>query len=1183
MKKAFKFLFGWLGNRYVLSVLGLVCLCLIIWFIGPLIAVAGWAPLGPETTRWIVMIAVAFVWGLVSVGSALRQRRANAAAVADLMHSGKPEAADPGAEEKQELQARFHEALGLLKRARLGQRGRRRYLYQLPWYVIIGPPGAGKTTALRNSGLEFPLSEHFGDHKVRGVGGTRNCDWWFTDEAVILDTAGRYTTQDSDQAADAAAWQGFLDLLRKHRRRRPLDGVIVAVGADILARARPEEIEEHAQRVRQRLQEITGRLGLQLPVYFMLTKCDLVSGFVEFFDDLGREGRNQVFGFTFEATDAGQQPLREIDTRFDELFASLDGRRLDRLGHEGSAARRGQIYNFPQQLASLRPAIKTFTERAFGATRYEAPVLLRGVYFTSGTQEGTPIDRLMANMAGRFGFDRASMSAFSGKGRSYFLTRLLRELVFQEASLVGARGFLARYRGTADRLAYGGTAAVALLLGLALLTSFWRNEALIGEVEAELDAAPEAPTAQSASVGATVRYLNWLRDLPGGYAEDTGAIPVLMGLGLYQGNKLGAAAERAYARGLEQVLLPRLLSRLEQQMSQARERTDFLYEALKVYLMLGHPQRLDRELVETWVKLDWRQVLGGEADTGLNADFAGHLEALLDDGYEAPRLNGALVAEVRQALSRMTLAQRVYAQIKSGPRAAEMPDWRLPEVVGTGAADYFRVNGGPAGARSIPGLMTRAGYRKVFLAEGPQVLNQALEETWVLGEDYAQRQERREASSLLSRVTEIYFDDYIRAWESYLQEVSVRRFRGLRDGSEMLNELGSLNSPIKQFLRAVTQETSLSAKSLAGGQEQAESGALAKVQKRVQQLLDVVEEQRPGADPAAAVERRFQPIHDLVRTSESGAAEIDRVLEMLRELSTHLGEIDLAAGRGDAAIAAASDQATGRSLIGRVRLQARRQPDPLGRWLAALAEQAAAVTLRDAGQRSSSVWESKLYPFCRDALSNRYPFAPESPQEVNLADFTKFFGPEGMVDGFFGQYLKPFVDTSVSPWRKLASAGGALQVDQSALNNLERARAIKRAFFQSGSATPKVEFQLRPLTLDSAASQVVLEIGEQRIAYRHGPSRFRAMQWPPPGGAQRARVQFTPLQGGPASGYSANGPWAWFRLLDRAQIGSAGSQDRLNVTFESKGMTAVFELQASSLVNPFTMNALESFRCMNGL
>ena len=104
-------------------------------------------------------------------------------------------------------------------------------LYELPWYVIIGAPGSGKTTALLNSGLKFPLEQRVGKGALRGVGGTRNCDWWFTDEAIFLDTAGRYTTQDSDAASDSAGWSEFLALLRKYRARRPINGVILTISA----------------------------------------------------------------------------------------------------------------------------------------------------------------------------------------------------------------------------------------------------------------------------------------------------------------------------------------------------------------------------------------------------------------------------------------------------------------------------------------------------------------------------------------------------------------------------------------------------------------------------------------------------------------------------------------------------------------------------------------------------------------------------------------------------------------------------------------------------------------------------------------------------------------------------------------------------------------------------------------
>src|SRR5216117_3277691 len=126
------------------------------------------------------------------------------------------------------IKDKMKDALATLKKAG----GKSDYLYDLPWYLLIGPPGAGKTTALVNSGLKFPLSRGATPAAVAGVGGTRYCDWWFTEDAVLIDTAGRYTTQDSDAKSDKESWFSFLDLLKKSRPRQPINGVLIAISIE---------------------------------------------------------------------------------------------------------------------------------------------------------------------------------------------------------------------------------------------------------------------------------------------------------------------------------------------------------------------------------------------------------------------------------------------------------------------------------------------------------------------------------------------------------------------------------------------------------------------------------------------------------------------------------------------------------------------------------------------------------------------------------------------------------------------------------------------------------------------------------------------------------------------------------------------------------------------------------------
>ena len=283
-------------------------------------------------------------------------------------------------------------ALTLLKKAR----GTRGYLYEQPWYAIIGPPGAGKTTALLNSGLKFPLAAEMGQGAVAGVGGTRLCDWWFTENAVLIDTAGRYTTQDSNAAVDRAGWDAFLDLLRRTRPRQPLNGVIVAIALSDIADAPPARTAGPCRaRSAGGSRSSKSRLGIRMPVYALFTKADLIAGFTEFFDDLDRERRDQVWGVTFPLAKAERRPGRAVPGR-----AAAPGRPPERSPVRSPAGRAEPGPPRPDRRLSrprsprLAQPLQSFLTEAFGGSRLDPAPLLRGVYFTSGTQEGTPIDRL---------------------------------------------------------------------------------------------------------------------------------------------------------------------------------------------------------------------------------------------------------------------------------------------------------------------------------------------------------------------------------------------------------------------------------------------------------------------------------------------------------------------------------------------------------------------------------------------------------------------------------------------------------------------------------------------------------------------------------------------------------------------------------------------------------------------
>ena len=331
------------------------------------------------------------------------------------------------------LKEKMQDALATLKRTGKSSASD---LYDLPWYLIIGPPGAGKTTALVNSGLKFPLAGDTAAKAVQGVGGTRYCDWWFTDEAVLIDTAGRYTTQDSDAKVDRKSWLAFLDMLRNNRPRQPINGVLVAISIEDVLKLPPAEVAAHADAIRKRLDELHDELKVDFPVYAVFTKMDLIVGFTQYFADLDEAKRQVVWGATFQTADKKANNVGKVPAEIDLLIQRLSERMPERLQEEPDLRARAILFGFPAQISAIKKPISDFLNRIFEPTRYQTSATLRGFYFTSGTQEGTPFDPVIGALQKSYGVESFGAAGFSGVGKSYFLHDLLTKVVFGEAGWV---------------------------------------------------------------------------------------------------------------------------------------------------------------------------------------------------------------------------------------------------------------------------------------------------------------------------------------------------------------------------------------------------------------------------------------------------------------------------------------------------------------------------------------------------------------------------------------------------------------------------------------------------------------------------------------------------------------------------------------------------------------------------
>lgn len=1152
-----------LTQKWFISTIGIIAIMILIWFGGPYLGLGDSRPLSSPFNRLLAILLVMVVWGFNNLRLRFKATQANSAMIDNLVAApAAPSeiAPDASAEEVALLRDRFGKALEHLKHTSLqGRLFGKQYLYELPWYIIIGPPGCGKTTLLETSGLEFPLDEYQADKKISGVGGTRNCDWWFTNDAVLLDTAGRYTTQDSDAEADSGAWLGFLDLLSKQRPRRPLNGIIIAISAEDLLTKTQQERDLHAHTIRQRTQELYTRLGMRVPVYFLVTKMDLLAGFTDFFDDLGKELREQVWGITYpqDTTQPSSDVLALFKGEFDALVESLNARQLWRLYQERDLNRRSLINGFPQQMASIKPILEDFLQKVFTQSRYEKSPWLRGVYFTSGTQQGSPIDRVMGSLAGSFGLSLQALPSYQGHSRSYFITRLFKDILFKESELAGANVRYESQRLWLERAAYAVTIGITLAIILAWSAGFTRSEIWINKLENRIEDYHKIvdnlqPQPRLREIGSALQAA---KDISQVYGDKLETSSWQMGMGAYQTYKLGSAAEQAYVRTQQQFLLPHIKDSLEYSMRDTTQEPEELRRLMSVYLMMGNPDTLDPKTFRPWVINRWQQLLADEPNK--QARLTEHLDELLLTEFKPQNLDQRLMDKTQRVVCQIPLARQIYSRLLQQAEA-DMRVYNLSRLSKQVRKVLIDTKSQSTGA-VVPGFYTYEGYHEILVKEGERTTQLTLAENRRICEHNLEELDKADPERLLRDVRTRYFDDYVGQWNDFLSSIKLIKIRNLGSAVDTLNILSGRESPLKEFVTAITEQTILERAQLKG-------------------LLGRFELGKTLNKPNNPVERAFLPLHKLLQSEEDQPSEMQELHEELEDLYAYVSEIAEASDQTTAAFEAAVGRMnqSKKDAIRKLRSHSRNLPSPVADIMESAATQSWGAVLGSARAYINTVWRSSVLREYQASLENRYPVFQKGRQQTALVDFGRFFGDSGSIDNFISTYLTPFLDTR--RWKLRSVDGRSLGLSSEALRQIQRAARIKKMFFQDGGQLPAVRFSLKPVYLDAGVKRFLLELNGQMLTYQHGPARTVKVEWPGPDDNNRVRLIFERFGAGRFS-IAKDGPWAWFKLLDESGMGRQRSADQIQVTFSTAGLKARYQIQASSVTNPFTKRELAKFRC----
>lgn len=1084
---------------------------------------------------WVFIAAIVLVllvWAIYlvvkQIGEAKQAEEMDESMERDVSQAG-PALSPQQQKQDEEIQSNLKKALATLRNGPHGKKT----LYMIPWYMIVGFPQVGKTVALKNSGLNYPgLTKAM---KLQGWGGTRNCDWWISTEAIIVDTAGRYM-EESREEQDEAAWTNFLGTLKTHRPKRPLNGLLLAYSIEelffeVVEGKRVREIDENelidkARILRQRIDEIMDQLGWRFPIYLLFTKSDLIRGFSEYFSPLNPANRKQVWGTTFpvsESADLGQA-VQHFSGELDVLAERLREFRIHQLKGVTGEGAWGRALMFPEEFSLLKERLHILVETLLepNPLKKDQP-LFRGAFFTSGMQEGIPIDKVVERLREALGARSESKEGAeqASSDDAYFVKNLFSEILPKDVGLIQKTRRLLSGAYKKQVVLATALAVASLLFSAWVVTSYFRLDTKVRDVMETVHWFQETPVEGHPSLE-TLQTLNTLREAYQGSWHTWPLTPA---------ESVREEADREYRRGFRERVLSPIELQVRRQLNAAGTDPDRIRLALRTELFLTDPG--NREKIGNEKQMTEGVLHFGFPGAKAEGEEWTYLEGFCEDYLDAEE---PLLSMRQRDMSLQKGAERLrdshgkeayYEGIVAGA-SRQGKDLKLNDLAGIGQSLL-------ASHRGIPAAYTAAGwegYVSSSIRDVQDVVRDDNELIKLCGEDPAQ-------DDLVQQdLMDLHVDRFEEEWADFLRSIRLKRPGGRKDES-FFKKLKAKNSPLRQLIQGIAAQSEIGwdAKDAWDRSDELskflsvvtdfEGAAGEPYTKGLGDLLKVVVKAWNGQYDAVPVEEFL----DLPNIADEYCSEYEgQVADAFQHLLT------LPASEAKASVT-----------------------------------EAIRITGRDEEQqRWSEIWQ-ELRASASD-LVELYPFAP-SPDVAHPDDVAELFRKDGEFD---------------AAREMLSDDLKAVRPSESQQRVLDAASEIQKSLF-SASDVPSADFTLTirgPHPIDgaegiAAVDEIVVALNGDKHRKR-GADRSINVRWTPDPKNTQCYVELRSRD--EQVGIIPSGDksvWSWFRLLDLADnISRAASSETFVWTFNSLGVQVECEIEMNmGEESPFSeKSTFRSFR-----
>lgn len=1080
-------------------------------------------------------------------------------------------------------------------------------MYSRPWYMMIGESISGKSTLIRKSDQVIPLNFQSELKREMSDGkALKSLGLFLTQSAVLIDPPGEFFQQDEhdkdkEHHRGRRLLQHLLDWLITHRPRQPLNGVVLTINIQELLAMTAENRRMWAQRWQTQILALSDRFACRVPVYIVINKIDVLNGFEAIYPALSQQMRNKTLGVSFSLeAEQGDSWRKELKVFWEEWQQNLNQLMPEQMINGTTIDLRTALFCFIGQLSALQAVtVEIINDLLRHYNRDPGrQMLIRGLYFTSAIQQNRRSDFFQDAIAERYGLRTTTQGVWQPKDNQsgYFLHDLFSNTLFSEPNLAGENYEFTRLRRHQLTLAtvIAGGVALSLLSGwyYYYLKNYRAGEVALKKVETfQKIGSPDA----SKPLGADwLPHMDIIRDATLSYGDYHEKNSLFSDMGLYQGDRIGQLVEKTYLRFLTQRFLPQLMADLQKQLEAAPDNSDEKLALLRIMRMLEDKSGRSIPLVEEYMRGRWQNAFTGQRE--VQERLMQHLDyALQHTDWAADRRKGdrdaikawePFVGDVQSAqreLSKLPLYQRVYQNLGIKAREQLPPDLDLRTEIGAQFDTVFVAD--EEALLKIPQFWTRYGLGHYLTTQMDRLVDITRLDAWVLKltehTDYSEADKRE----IQRQITDRYVGDYVSRWRNALTNLSIRPFADISEATDALDAVLNNGQPIWRALLLLRDNTQTQLQAAIVDPDIPVAGA-AKKEQKVAQVLNIAQkstleqmENQPDYILLNRIGRSFIEQKALVEHSDDQNGQLRQAYNALTAMNAELHRISNAPEPGKAALLLVQMrfQQNNADTFFTAKQMSRNLSDPLGRWVGQLADNSWETVMGLALQSLEKEWSGKVVTPFLSQLADKYPFNRRATKDVALSDMERFFAPDGVIDSFYKDNLKVFVEGRAS------AVDGKSVIRPEIVRSLQQADKIRSIFFSKQNGF-SIQYAISPIELSANKRRAVLNLDGQLIDYTQGNPATAHLVWP---NAMRSgnesKITLVPNAVGasPRSiGYS--GPWATFHILDKGELTSI-QDGSFDIRFTVDGGAVSYRVYMDASDNPFAGDIFSQFTLMDQL